>query len=69
MARVRLTDFWTRLDEVFGSGYALSVAQDQVLTQLGERTITQALRDGVPTVTVWRAVVASYPERVPPRLR
>jgi hypothetical protein len=66
---VRLTDFWTRLEQVFGGGYAASVAHDQVLPQLGGRTIEQALAAGVETVTVWRAVVAAYPERVPPRLR
>jgi hypothetical protein len=62
---VRLTDFWWRLGEVFGPGYASSVAADQVLPQLGDRTITQALAAGEETVVVWRAVVAAYPERVP----
>jgi hypothetical protein len=66
---VRLTDFWARLEQVFGPLYAASVAEDQVLSQLGGRTIRQALRDGEPTVTVWRAVVAAYPERVPGKLR
>jgi hypothetical protein len=66
---VRLSDFWFRLEQVFGPGYARSVANDQVLSQLGGRTITQALAGGEPAVTVWRAVVAAYPERVPPRLR
>jgi hypothetical protein len=66
---VRLTDFWERLDTAFGPGYATSVATDQVLPQLGGRTIVQALAAGEETVAVWRAVVAAYPERVPPRLR
>jgi hypothetical protein len=66
---VRLTDFWERLDAAFGPGYATSVATDQVLPQLGGRTIKQALAAGEETVVVWRAVCAAYPERVPPRLR
>ncbi len=66
---MRLTDFWSRLEQVFGPGYASSVASDQVLTQLGGRTITQALAAGEETVVVWRAVVAAYPERVPRTLR
>jgi hypothetical protein len=66
---VRLTDFWARLDQVFGPGYATSVAEDQVLATLGGRTIRQALAAGVETVVVWRAVVAAYPDRVPSRLR
>ena len=65
---MRLTDFWARLEEVFGRAYAQSVAHDQVLTELGGRTIEQALGAGVETVVVWRAVVAAYPERVPARL-
>jgi hypothetical protein len=66
---MRLTDFWTRLEQVFGVGYAASVANDQVLAQLGGRTIRQALDAGVQTVVVWRAVCAAYPDRVPARLR
>jgi DUF3046 family protein len=66
---VRLTDFWGRLEQVFGRGYAASVAADQVLPQLGGRTIAQALDAGEETVVVWRAVCSAYPERVPRRLR
>jgi Protein of unknown function (DUF3046) len=66
---VRLTDFWARLEQVFGARYAASVAADQVIPQLGGRTIQQALAAGEETVTVWRAVVAAYPERVPKSLR
>lgn len=66
---MRLTDFWARLDQVFGPGYAASVAADQVLPQLGGRTIQQALAAGEETVVVWRAVVAAYPERVPKSIR
>ncbi|MEO3777366.1 DUF3046 domain-containing protein [Micromonospora sp. B11E3] len=66
---MRLTDFWARLDEAFGPGYAASIASDQVLSQLGGRTITEALAAGEETHVVWRAVVAAYPDRVPARLR
>ena len=66
---MRLTDFWYRLEQVFGAGYARSVANDQVLGELGGRTINQALTAGEETVVVWRAVVRTYPERVPARLR
>ncbi|MFI7022425.1 DUF3046 domain-containing protein [Micromonospora sp. NPDC049900] len=66
---MRLTDFWTRLEEAFGPGYAASIARDQVLAQLGGRTVEQALAAGTETHVVWRAVVAAYPDRVPARLR
>ena len=63
-----MTDFWTRLEQVFGKTYAHSFAHDQVLTELDGRTIEEAFAAGVETVVVWRAVVAAYPERVPARL-
>jgi hypothetical protein len=66
---VRLTDFWARLEQAFGAGYARSLAADQTFAGLGDRTIDEALAQGVATVTVWRAVVAAYPDRVPSRLR
>ena len=66
---MRLTDLWARLEATFGAGYAESVARDQVLAQLGGRTINQALAAGEEAVAVWRAVVAAYPDRVPARLR
>ena len=66
---MRLTDFWDRLEQVFGPGYAQSVAEDQVLPELDGRTIRQALAQGELTATVWRAVVAAFPDRVPAKLR
>jgi Protein of unknown function (DUF3046) len=66
---MRLTELWTRLEETFGPGYAASIAHDQVLSRLGGRTIDQALAAGEDAVVVWRAVVATYPDRVPIRLR
>jgi hypothetical protein len=66
---VKLTELWRRLEETFGAGYAASVANDQVLPQLDGKTIQQALASGTEAATVWRAVVAAYPDRVPARLR
>lgn len=66
---MRETDFWARLEQVFGTGYAASVARDQVLSQLGGRTIVEAMAAGERTREIWRAVVAAYPDRVPSRLR
>jgi phosphatidate phosphatase APP1 len=64
-----LTDFWARLEQVFGAAYAASMARDQVLSQLGGRTIVEALDAGEKAADVWRAVVAAFPDRVPARLR
>jgi hypothetical protein len=64
-----LTEFWARLEQTFGAAYATSVARDQVLSQLGGRTIDQALAEHIDVHDIWRAVVAAYPDRVPARLR
>ena len=56
VVRVRLTEFWTRMERRFGEGYARSYAADQVLPQLGSRTVQQALDQGENPKDVWRAV-------------
>lgn len=66
---MRLTEFWQRLEESFGRAYARSLAADHAFADLDGRTIDEAIAQGVETATVWRAVVASYPDRVPIRLR
>ena len=64
-----MTDFWDRLGQAFGPAYARSIAADHSFAELGDRTIDEAIAQGVETVTIWRAVVAAYPDRVPSRLR
>lgn len=54
---MRLTEFWKRMDEHLGSSYASSYSRDQVLAQLGGRTVQQALAQGDDAKSVWRAVV------------
>lgn len=66
---VRLTDFWKRLEQAFGSAYARSIAADQAFADLGGHTIDEAIAQGVDTITIWRAVVSAYPDRVPSGLR
>ena len=66
---MRLTDFWARLEQAFGAPYARSLAADHSFAELDGRTIDEALAQGVETATIWHAVVATYPDRVPVRLR
>jgi hypothetical protein len=63
--QVRITEFWRRMETQFGSGYADSYARDQVLRELGGRTVHEALRAGDDIKAVWRAVcvAANVPER------
>lgn len=65
-ARVRLTDFWERMDLVLGGAYARSWAHDIVLADLG-CTVDEAIARGVETKDVWRAVCAQVD--VPSTLR
>ena len=44
------------MDARFGPVYAQSYAADQVLAQLGGRTVREALADGEDAKAVWRAV-------------
>ena len=66
-AAVRLTDFWDRMRQQFGPAYASSFAHDFVLSELGGRTIDQALAQGVDVQEIWRAVCRTV--EVPAKLR
>jgi len=55
---VKHTEFWARLDAALGPAYSRSWASMYVLTDLGGRTVDEALASGVPPKEVWRAVWA-----------
>lgn len=55
---MRHTEFWRRMDEVLGAGYARTWASRHVITELGGRTAEEALADGLSPKEVWRAVWA-----------
>lgn len=50
------TEFWDRMDSALGEGYARFWAEQQVIADLGSRTVVQALDAGEPPKAVWRAV-------------
>ena len=56
---MRLTIFWERMRAHFGETYADSFARDHVMSELGGRTVHQALEDGWEAKDVWRAVCAA----------
>lgn len=53
---MRHTEFWARMEHALGPAYAKVWADQQVLADLGERTVTEALADGDPPKQVWQAV-------------
>ncbi|MYV98180.1 DUF3046 domain-containing protein [Streptomyces sp. SID3343] len=54
-----LTDFWRRMRAHFGDSYAESFARDHVMTELGGRTVHEALAAGIEAKDVWRGVCAA----------
>ena len=57
---MRLQEFWSRLEEQFGSMRAQSVTRDHVFSALGGRTPLDALEAGVPTRRIWLAICEEY---------
>ncbi|MFD7921516.1 DUF3046 domain-containing protein [Streptomyces sp. NPDC059740] len=53
---MRLTVFWQQMAEHLGEGYAESFARDHVMSELGGRTVDEALAAGWEAREVWRAV-------------
>lgn len=58
MSRVRHTEFWDRMDDALGANYARFWGGQQVLADLGSRTVVEALNSGVSPKEVWAAVWA-----------
>ena len=56
----KLTEFWERMETRFGKAYADSVARDQVIGRLGNRTVHEALASGQSAKDVWRAVCEHF---------
>ncbi len=64
---MRMSHFWTLMDDEFGPAYAGSLARDHVLGALQQRTVLQAIADGVPPRDVWEALCDDMD--VPPERR
>ncbi|MGN6599000.1 MAG: DUF3046 domain-containing protein [Actinomycetes bacterium] len=63
---MRLTTFWERMQELLGSAQADAFARYRVLSELGDRTVLEALDAGQPAKEVWRVVcdVTDAPSRL-----
>lgn len=53
---MRNREFWQLVEEVFGATYGRTLAADQVLTALGDRTVDEAIEAGVEPREVWHAL-------------
>ncbi len=55
---MRETELWERLGKVLGPSYARAWAEQVAITELGSRTVLEALGAGVEAKVVWRAAHA-----------
>jgi len=53
---MRHTEFWARMEQALGPAYAHTWADQQVMAELGHRTVREALAQGEPPKQVWRVV-------------
>lgn len=56
---MRHSEFWARMDQHLGNAYSRVWAREQVLGDLGGRTVEQALAEGESPQRVWRVVWAA----------
>ena len=56
LARVRMTEFWKRMESALGASYAPYWADTHVLSNLDGRTVNDALAAGESAKAVWLAV-------------
>lgn len=50
------TEFWVRLDTALGKAYSRHWAKQHAITELGSRTVVEALDAGETPKRVWAAV-------------
>lgn len=53
---MRVSEFWTLVDDEFGTAYGRSLAADHALLVLGDRTAREALDGGVEPREIWLAL-------------
>lgn len=53
---MRVSEFWTLMDDEFGPGYARSLGRDLALSAMGSRSAQEALEAGTDPKRVWLAV-------------
>ena len=64
---MRFTYFRELMETEFGAARAAAVSRDHVFSELGGRTVEQALEAGIEPRAVWKAVCDAYD--VPPARR
>ena len=58
---MRISDLRERLTLSFGAEWASSLSQDIAISELGSKTVDEALRAGLEAAEIWRAVCKQCP--------
>jgi hypothetical protein len=56
---MRVSEFWTAVEQEFGDAYGAVVTRDVVLEGLGGRSAVDAIAAGIDARTVWEALCES----------
>jgi hypothetical protein len=59
---MRISDLKERITLSFGPEWAPSFCKDIAISELGSRSVDQALRDGFEADEIWKALVKSHPK-------
>jgi hypothetical protein len=58
---MRISDLRERLTLSFGPDWTPSFCKDIAITELGSKSVDEAMKLGVEASDIWRAVCAAYP--------
>ena len=58
---MRISDLRNRIELSFGSEWAPSFCKDIAISELGSKTVDEALAAGIEATDIWRAVCNSHP--------
>jgi hypothetical protein len=59
---MRISDLKERITLSFGPDWAPSFCKDIAISELGSRSVDQALHDGFEADEIWKALVKSHPK-------
>jgi hypothetical protein len=59
---MRISDLKERITLSFGPDWAPSFCKDIAISELGRRSVDQALHDGLEADEIWKALVKSHPK-------
>jgi hypothetical protein len=59
---MRISDLRERIELSFGTAWAPSFSKDIAISELGSRSVDEALRDGYEPHEIWKALCRAHPK-------